>query len=168
MKQPLGARLKARSLYLDGLGYTEISEKTLIPRDELRHIAFNEKWRLLRESPEARAEAQRATQAALAEWNDRLSLEAQSLSIDAVPVVRDAIDRGSARDLKDSAQGLKTLVEIARITSGIGDKDTQAPCLGAGVNLFFFSGKAERIERDVTPVAVENAIAQRVVDDPEF
>lgn len=165
---PLAARLQAKALYLGCKSYQEIETATGIPRDFLRKHQNREGWAKLRQSPEARAEALQATERALREFTETIAVETQSLSLDAVPVVRDAIDRGSARDLKDSAQGLKTLVEIARMTSGIDSKDTkQASALG-GVNMFFFAGKAERVVRDVMPVVPVVIQRADVIEEPEF
>jgi hypothetical protein len=165
---PLGAKLTARSLYLQGEPYAAIEAATAIPRAYLRRLAYDERWRMMKGNTEEREQAKAATAAALVEWNDQISRDAQSLSIDAVPVIRAAIDKGSARDLKDGAQGLKTLVEVARLTAGMDDKEKPSASAASGVAMFFFAGPVKRagsVERNVTP-SVELAAVGTA--DPEF
>lgn len=165
---PLAARLQAKALYLACKSYEEIFSATGIPRDYLRKYQNREGWHKLRQSPEQRSAALDTVNKALEEFQQQVATESQSLTLDSLPVVRDAISRGSARDLKDSAQGLKTLYEIARLSSGMDSKQDAKGGATAGVNMFFFSGVAARAELPVTPPQLAIDIAEPIFDEPDF
>lgn len=153
-------------MFLDGSSYAEIAASVAVPKEWLKRHAHYKQWYALRQSPEHRQQALAALDGELKQWTEQLAVETQSLSLDAVPVVRDAIERGSARDLKDSAQGLKTLVELGRLTSGL---DAEKPSEGPRTIAFFVARIGDSIrevvrpEVNITPVAIA-----RVIDDPEF
>lgn len=172
LKYPLGARLQAKALFIACKSYAEIEVATGIPRNYLRLHASHQGWCELRKSPEQRTQALVSVQSALAEWEAGIAAETQSLSLDAMPLVRAAIDKGSARDLKDSAAGVKTLVEIARLSSGMDEKQDRS----AGVNtpsiaMFCFMGPARKVGEPklVTPIVEQIAAPAHVGEaEPEF
>lgn len=155
-KFSLQLRLRAKVLYVAGKTYAEIARETGIPREYIRGHACHNGWSLLRQTPEARQKALEAVTAELKEWNETVATETQSLTVDSFPVVRSAIERGSARDLKDSAMGVKTLYEIARLSSGMEDKNRTDSPNTPNVNLFFFNEPlVKRIAEPIQVVAIE-------------
>lgn len=160
--------LQCKALFLSAVPLREIAEKTGVDRTWLKRHANFRRWPELRTDESIRVKELDTARAQLADWQELIATQTQSLSLASVDVVRDAIDRGSARDLKDSASGLKTLVEVARLTSGAEDGKAPLP-LSGGVNMFFFAGKAERIEKPVETV-MQSAPAQLVsaLEEPDF
>lgn len=157
-------------MFLQFCPYEEIESATQIPKKYLRKEANRAGWTKLRLGPEQRAIAIQQAENALVQWTDTMAAETQSLSLDAMPLVRAAIDKGSARDLKDSAAGVKTLVEIARLSSGMDEKQDRS----AGVNtpsiaMFCFMGPARKVGEPklVSPI-VEQIAAPVGEAEPEF
>lgn len=167
----LALRLKAKCLFLAGDTWTEISSSLGMDKAWLKSHARREGWSLLRMSHEQRTESLALVQKALKEWEQTISAETQQLSVAALPMIQDAIDKGSPRDLKDSAAGVKTLIDIARLSSGMDDKDRSSAAVNTpSLSMFFFNGPTERVGIEAAKPSMKLAekVALDVTPEPEF
>ena len=141
-RQPLAAKLKARSLYLiHGLPYLEIAAQTGIPAKTLRNMAVREGWtkskrgtkeRLLRQADARMAED-------IAEVSEAIAVESEGIALGSLGRARKCVEsdhENAAKDFQAWSGGARNLVNIARACRGLDARNGGADAGASVTNIF--------------------------------